>query len=479
MKRRLYIALLLTMPLLPAQTYDVVLTNGRVMDPESGLDAVRNVGIRGRRIAAISSAPLRGHTTVDVHGLVVAPGFIDLHSHGQDDENYRFKAHDGVTTALELEIGVSPVAEWYQAREGKALINFGASSGHVPARMAVMHDTGDFLPRDRAAHDVATDEETLSILNAVRRGLDDGAIGIGLGIAYVPTAPRGEIFRLFQLAGDRRVPVFVHVRSAAPDEPRSEAIPSIQEVIADAAATGSPLHIVHLTSVAARQTPLALQMIEGARKHGVDVTTEMYPYTASATRIESAIYDGDWPARTGNKYSDLQWVATGERLTEETFATYRKEGGAVIAHTLPEEALLAAIKNPQVMIASDGRLAGGKGHPRSSGTFARVLGLYVREKKVIPLMEAIRRMTLMPALRLESSVPAMHNKGRIKIGADADLVAFDPDRVIDKATFENPAQYSDGIEHVLVGGIFVVRDSHFVAEVFPGAGLRTDRTMKH
>jgi Amidohydrolase family len=244
-------------------------------------------------------------------------------------------------------------------------------------------------------------------------------------------------------------------------------------VIADAAVTGAALHVVHITSVAARLTPTCLQMIEGARKHGVDVTTEMYPYTASATRIESAIFDGDWEQRTGNKYRDLQWVATGERLTAETFAKYRKQGGAVISHTLPEEALLLGIKDPQVMIASDGRITEGKGHPRSAGTFARVLGLYVREKKVIPLMEALRRMTLMPAQRLEASVPAMRNKGRIKVGADADLVVFDADRVIDKATFENPAQYSAGIEHVMVDGVFVVRGGSFVKGVYPGVGLRT------
>src|SRR5947209_6766754 len=171
---RFCIPILLAYSGLYGQVFDIVLSNGRVIDPESGLDAIRNVGIRGKSIAAISAGPLRGRTEMDVHGLVVAPGFIDLHSHGQDDENYHYKAHDGVTTALELEIGVSPVAEWYQSREGKALVNFGASSGHVPARMAVMHDTGVFLPRDEAAHRIATDEETLSIVNTVRRGLDDG-----------------------------------------------------------------------------------------------------------------------------------------------------------------------------------------------------------------------------------------------------------------------------------------------------------------
>jgi N-acyl-D-aspartate/D-glutamate deacylase len=210
--------------------YDTVISNGRVMDPESGLDATRNIGIRGKRIDVISKAPLRGRTVVDARGLVVAPGFIDLHSHGQDDENYHFKAHDGVTTALELEIGASPVADWYQSRQGKALINFGASSGHVPARMAIMHDTGTFLPRDEAKNRAATGEETLSIINRVRQGLDEGAIGIGFGIAYVPTATREEILRLFRLAAERHVPVFVHMRGDG-------AIPALQEVIANAAVT--------------------------------------------------------------------------------------------------------------------------------------------------------------------------------------------------------------------------------------------------
>src|ERR1043165_7280019 len=124
--------------------FDVVLANGRVMDPESHLDAVRYVGIRNGKIAAISTRPLRGRTVIDAKGLVIAPGFVDLHSHGQDDENYRYKARDGVTTALEMEVGAWPVDGWYKAREGKALVNFGASSGHIPARIAIMHDSGTF-----------------------------------------------------------------------------------------------------------------------------------------------------------------------------------------------------------------------------------------------------------------------------------------------------------------------------------------------
>jgi dihydroorotase len=456
-------------PLL-AQPFDLVLANGRVMDPESGLDAVRNVGITAGKIAAISPAPLAGRTTIDVKSLIVAPGFIDLHSHGQTDENYRFKARDGVTTALEMEVGVSPVAPWYAARTGKALINFGATSGHLPARMIVMHDTGTLLPRDNAVNRVALKEEQAQILQLVSKGIDEGGLGVGTGIAYIPKVSREEILKLFELAADRKATCFVHMRQAGPVEPG--VIDALQEVLADAAATHASLHIVHITSMGLRQTPLCLRMIEGARRSGLDVTTEAYPYTAGMTGIETAIFEDGWQERLGATYHDIQWVATGERLTAESFARYRKQGGMVVQHIIPEEMVKIAVANPMVMIASDGILTNGKGHPRGAGTYARVLGHYVREEHALTLMDAIRKMSLMPAQRLESIAPQMRNKGRIKVGADADLAVFDPAHVIDRATFEKPAQYSTGIPYVLVGGVFVVKAGELQSGVAPGQAIR-------
>jgi N-acyl-D-aspartate/D-glutamate deacylase len=408
---------------------------------------------------------------IDAKGLVVAPGFIDLHSHGQTDENYRFKAMDGVTTALELEVGVSPVAPWYAEREGKALVNFGATVGHIPARMAAMRDSGAFLPRDAAAHRRATPEEVRQIQGLIQRGLDEGALGIGFGINYVPQTTRAEILDLFQLAAERKVPCYVHLRHAGSVEPGS-AIEALQEVIAATAATGGALHVVHITSTCLRQTAVCLRMIEGARRRGLNITTEAYPYTATMTRIESAIYDEGWQERLGITYQDLQWVATGERLTAETFARYRKEGGLVVGHSIPEEISRLAAAHPLVMVASDGLIENGKGHPRGAGTYARVLGRYVREQQALALMEALRKMTLRPAQRLEPAVPQMRAKGRIKVGADADLTVFDPARVIDRATFENPAQFSEGIAHVLVNGVLVVRDGKPVEGVKPGVAMR-------
>jgi N-acyl-D-aspartate/D-glutamate deacylase len=449
--------LLLVPWLLAGQTYDIVLQRGRVMDPESGLDAVRSVAISGRKIAAISTRPLRGKVEVDAAGLVVAPGFIDLHQHGHNPENYRYKAMDGVTTALELEVGASPVNQWYAALEGKALINFGASAGPFPARMKLL----------RAQNREATPEEQKAIEKAVEDDLRAGALGIGLGVEFTPKITREEVLNLFWISARSKRPVFVHLR-----KPGTEAIASLQEVIADAAATGASLHVMHISGTASRRTPVALRMVEGARARGLDISMEAYPYIAGGAGIESSLFDPGWQEQREITYSDLLWVATGERLTLESFERYRKQGGQVVMFLNTEETVRNAIANPLVMIASDGYLENGQGHPRGAGTYARVLGKYVREDKALSLMDAIRKSSLMPAQRLEAMSPQMRQKGRLKVGVDADISVFDPARVIDKATFENPAQYSEGFRYVLVGGTFVVRDGKLREDVAPGEAIR-------
>jgi hypothetical protein len=459
-------------PFALAQTpaYDTVLLHGRVMDPESGLDAIRNVGINGSKVAIITAEPIIGKTTMDATGLVIAPGFIDLHSHGQDAENYRYKAMDGVTTALELEAGVFPVAPWYAARQGKALINYGASSGHIGACIAVMHDSGTFLPRDKVITDIPTPAQQAQILTDVAEGLEQGGLGIGMGLAYTPHETPTDVLSLFSLAAKVDRPIFVHMRAPGPLVPG--VVDSLQEMIADAAVTGASVHIVHINSMANGLTPLALSMIRGARERHIDITTEAYPYVAGATRLESAVFNPGWQQQLGITYSDLQWVATGERLTEESFNRYRKQGGGVILFTNTEEMVRTAMADPMVMIASDGLLTDGKGHPRGAGTYARLLGVYVREQKALTLMEAIRKSSLAPAQRLEAMNPQMRNKGRIKAGADADIILFDPAKVIDKATFEQPGQYSYGFRDVMVGGTFVVRDGKLDETPLPGQPIR-------
>ncbi len=451
--------------------YDVVILNGRVIDPESRLDGIRNIGINNGTIQAISEKALKGRTTVLATGLVVSPGFIDLHSHGQDQENYRFKAMDGVTTALELEVGTGNVTQWYSQREGKALINYGASVGHIPVRMSVMRDPGIFLPSGDAAHKAASDSEIEEIKRRIDKGLKEGALGVGFGINYTAAATHWEILEMFRVAAKYRAPCFVHLRYAGLKEPTNSVV-ALEEALSASAVTGAPLHVVHISSIGLRGTPLLLQMIAEAQSRGHDVTTECYPYTATQTNIESAIYDEGWKEALGIDYKDLQWVATGERLTAESFAAYRKTGGAVIGHAIPEEIARISVASPLTMIASDGLLQNGKGHPRGSGSYARVLGRYVRDSKVLTLMDALRKMTFMPAQRLERLAPMMKNKGRIRLGTDADLTVFDPGLVIDRSTFEEPAKYSEGITHVLIGGVFVVKDGKLQSSVNPGRAVR-------
>ena len=460
-----------------APEYDVVILNGRVIDPESKLDAIRNIGITNGTMQAISASSMRGRTTVLATGLVVSPGFIDLHSHGQDQENYRFKAMDGVTTALELEVGTGNAQQWYAEREGKALVNYGASIGHIPSRIAVMHDPGLFLPSGDGAHKAASDSEIEELKRRIEQGLKQGALGVGFGINYTEAASHWEILEMFRVAAKHRAPCFVHMRYAGLKEP-TNSIRALEEVLAATAITGAPLHVVHISSMGLRATPLLLRMIGEARSRGLDVTTECYPYTATQTNIESAIYDEGWKEALGIDYKDLQWVATGERLTAESFARYRKTGGAVIGHAIPEEIARISVASPLTMIASDGGLQNGKGHPRGSGSYARVLGRYVRELKTLTLTDALKKMTLMPAQRLEQIAPMMKNKGRICVGADADLTIFDPGLVIDKSTFEDPAKYSEGIMHVLVRGVFVVKDAKLQSGVNPGRAISAPKTAK-
>ena len=470
-----FLAALLFLPALWAQ-YDVVIAGGRVIDPESGLDAVRHIGIRDGKIAAISQKPLSGKTVLNANGRVVSPGFIDLHAHGQTNQSNEYQAHDGVTTALELEVGVPAVGAFLKSRENNSILNFGATSSHGAMRTMSMREFASereaWSKSDGRWIDISMKgrykplgdaEEYTLLAAAMEQGLREGGLGLGVAHQYYPGATREEIFRVFQMAQRWKAPIFTHVRSMGFD--------AMQEVIANAAATGVSLHIVHVNSMSLGSLPAVLDLIESARKQGLDITTEAYPYTAASTYIETSMFDDGWQQRLGISYGELQWVKTGERMTEETFQRYRKEGGAVIMHLMKPEWIRRAMATPFVMIASDGMPYAPGAHPRSAGTFSRVLGYYVREQKALTLMDALGKMTIMPATRLQIVSPQMRNKGRIRVGADADITVFDADRVRDTATFESGLSFSTGIDHVLVNGVAVVRDGKTVPNTFPGRAV--------
>ncbi len=463
------------------ETFDVVIRGGRVMDPETGLDAVRNVGIRGQTIVAISEEPLEGATVIDAAGLVVAPGFIDLHAHGQSNAANRYQARDGVTTALELESGVPDARLFLEERRGDAILNFGATVAHGLARTAVMPEYASdveaalsALDSDVTSEQLAALERTMSqgnydeldpvlypqLFERLKAGMDAGALGIGMPHQYYPGANRDEIYRVFEFAGQEQFTIYTHVRSMGID--------AIQEVVANATATGAPLHIVHLNSSSLWAIETNLDLIRGAQEAGVDVTTEVYPYTAASTSLESAIFDEGWQERLQISYGDLQWQDTGERLTEETFRSYREQGGVVIIHMMRPEWIEMGLEASHVMVASDGMPYAPGAHPRGAGTFARFLGRYVRDEGALPLMDGLRKVTLMPAQRLETTSPQMKRKGRLQIGSDADITIFDPARIIDTATFEDDLSYSIGVEFVMVNGTVVVRDGENVDGARPG-----------
>lgn len=462
--------------------YDIVLSGGRVIDPETKLDAIKNVGILNNRIAQISSEPLKGKETINVSGLVVAPGFIDLHVHGRSNTEQEYQLHDGVTTALELEWGIEHLGKWYASRQGNALINYGASVCWPFERFRALDKYKDgvnellqatlkgeskietlFNTIGGSYAEMLTPEESNKTLDNIKASLADGGIGIGVPIGYLPKTKPGEMFSVYKLAGEINALVFSHVR-----EPN---IISIQEVIANATLTGAPLHIVHINSMALGQIQLALDMVQSAKKKGFDISTELYSYTAGSTMLQSAVFDEGWQEKMNISYGDLQWVATGERLTKETFESYRKTGGATIIHSMKPEWIKTGIAAPGVMIASDGMPYAKLAHPRTAGTFSRVLGKYVREEKVIDLNTAIEKMTLLPAKRLENIAPSMRFKGRIQVGADADITIFNPNTVIDKATFEKGLEFSAGIEFVMVNGSFVLKNGKMVNNVFPGQAV--------
>jgi N-acyl-D-aspartate/D-glutamate deacylase len=476
----LYLVLFST-PFLSAQQYDIVLEGGRVMDPDTGLDAVRNVGIRDGKIARISATPLSGRRVIPAAGLVVAPGFIDLHQHGQELSSQRVKAFDGVTTALEMEIGAPDVAQFLAYKKGHSLIHYGTTASQVAARALIFGapltsatiaphaGIPEILPKSGPATDLpATPEQIERIQQRLRDEIDAGALGIGMGIQYTPGATRLEVIDVFRVAAERKLPVYTHMRSAGRLEPGS-AIEAVEEVIGASAITGASLHIVHVNSTCLRDSLECISLIEGARARGLDITTEAYPYIAGMTAINSALFNPGWREKLGIDYSNLVLPDTGEHLTKERFDELHNSSKQqwVLIYANTQEVVDAVIPNPLIMIASDGA----EGHPRNAGTYSRVLAQYVREKKILTLMEALRKMTLMPAQMLERSTPAARQKGRLQEGADADIVVFDPQTIADRSTFEKPMEPSVGVHYLVVGGTPVIDDGKLIPDVFPGRAL--------
>ncbi|MFN3649372.1 MAG: amidohydrolase family protein [Armatimonadota bacterium] len=441
--------------------YDVVLSGGRVIDPASGTDRTADIGIRGGRVETTSGRGLRGRVRVDARGLVVAPGFVDILS-STHPEGDAYKVMDGVTTVLSTHGGPVKVADWLaeQARR-RPLVHFGTVVGHGSLREAVG-------AADRGAP--ATPEQTARMARLAETAHREGALGVGFGVEYIPGTSGQEVTALAEVAARHRTGVHSHIRLPHLLDP----FQGINELIAAGALTGARVQVAHIGSMAIRRQKEALALLDRARARKIDLAADIYPYDAWMTRIQSAIFDPGWQEKYLLGYDDLVWVATGERVTEQSFPRFREMGGFVACHQIPEAEIELALRHPAVSVASDGWIGEGEvSHPRGAGTFSRVLGRYVRERKVLPLATALRKMTVQPVQRIEPGAPALKRKGRLSPGMDADVTVFDPRTVLDQATFQNARQYSRGVRHVLVNGRFAVRDGKLVPGPGNGRAIRS------
>jgi N-acyl-D-glutamate deacylase len=492
--------------------YDIIIKNGRVIDPETRLDAVRNIAIKGGKIVKISKDALVGNKTIDAKNLIVSPGFIDLHSHSFELPGQRMQAFDGVTTALELESGVYPVGEWYdmQAKEGR-VINYGTSVSWTFARI------GTFVPEKKPIKataewyldafkylqwqdNVGSEDQLQETLGTLEKGLNEGALAIGINAGYVPGVGGKEIIAVSELAARYNVATSTHIRDWSNVDPKSS-LEGLNFMIGVAATTGVESIICHLNSSMLHDAAKARTMLEAARSKGITITTEAYPYGGGTFPIASSILTlptQDFQQRIGANWNNVRLVATGRQIVdEEDIRAEQKNnpGQMVVLQYLDEsnpkhQAILdESLTAPWIPIASDavpwaypdGSFVKGdiwplpkevSSNPRSAGTFAKFLGTYVRERKVFNWIDGLKKVTLLPAQSLEKSVAAMKHKGRLQVGADADITIFDPKTIKDRATVDYSAITSQGVRYVIVNGTTLIEDGKLLLDKKPGQAIR-------
>ena len=487
----------------------VMIAGGRVVDPASGLDAVCDVALHGGRVAAIGTGLGGAERVIDAAGLVVAPGFIDLHAHGQSIPADRMQAFDGVTTSLDLEAGVMPVAPWYrrQAAQGRVL-NYGAATNWAFARIGAMTGSNEESSleafgramRDRRwVENVASEPELAGILDRLARGLEEGGIGVGILNAYAPGAGVQELTAVCELAAAHGVPTFTHVAYMSRIDPESSAEAYVR-LIGYAGATGCHMHICHFNSSSKTDVERCARLVAKAQAQGLPVTLEAYPYGTGSTVLAAAFFnEDDFEARSGTSYDSVQRVNDGRRFhsREEIQRGQAEEPSTLVLwHFLDTETnerhrdlLDMSVLFPGGAIASDAMpwtLADGtnytgdawplpddaSSHPRSAGCFTRFIRHWVRERQAVSLLEGVRKCTLIPAQILGASTPAMRAKGRLEVGADADVVVFDLQTLTDRAEFSAMNRPAEGVHHLLVGGEPVISDGVLNVAARPGKPVR-------
>jgi len=485
--------------------WDLVLRGGRVIDPESGLDAVRDVAVARGRVAEIGTGLRPARAELDVAGLVVTAGFVDLHSHVNSIAGLRLQALDGVTTALELEAGVTPVTAAYRsaAAEGRP-VNYGFAASWAMARMEAVAgirpdgSLATFLASiaDPAWQRPAAAEQVSALLARLSADLADGALGIGVLAGYAPATDPAEYLQVAGLAAAAGVPAFTHARDIIEMVP-DVVIDGAEEIVRAAGQTGAHMHYCHVNSTSQRHIDRVLSLIGRAQAEGARVTTEAYPYGSGMTGIGAAFLAPERLGERGLSPSSLTYVPTGERVGSEARLRELRQsdpGGLAIIELLDEDdpadrrLLMRSLTFPGGVVASDAMPLTWTGpapapltwplpgtaatHPRTAGTFSRALRLLTRGGGQFSLAEALARCSLQPARLLQDSAAAMRRKGRLQAGCDADIVVLDPATVSDQASYADSTRPSAGIRHVLVNGTFVVRDSGIVPGALPGRPVR-------
>ena len=493
-------------------SYDIVLRGGRVIDPETGLDAVADVAVSDGRIAFIGNGAVSASVDLDVAGQVVTAGFVDLHSHTTGIAGNQLRALDGVTTALELEAGFTPVSMAYEYCAAHGLpVNYGFAASWANARMEAVGGIGLQSRLENFWANIASPSfqrpaspaELTAITGRLAAELADGALGIGVLTGYAPHTDPGEYLRVAALAAEAGVPTFTHARDLTDFVPAT-LIDGAEEIVRAAAETGAHMHYCHVNSTSLRHIDRVHDLVSRAQAAGSRVSTEAYPYGSGMTGIGAAFLAPERLHERGLLPSDLTYAPTGEQVASaERLRELRATdpgGLAIIRHLDESDAddravLLRALTFPDAVVASDampltwpaGSPAepgwplppGGITHPRTAGTFARSLRVLASEGDgevgaagPLGLTETLRRCSLLPAQLLGDQVPAMQRKGRMQPGCDADIVVFDPARVRDQATYAQSTRPSTGIGHVLVNGVFVVRDAAIVPDALPGQPVR-------
>jgi len=439
---------------------DLLIKGGQIVDPVFGAFKA-NIGIKGRKIEVVSEQHIDAEDEIEASGLVITPGFIDIHMHeseirgGQVNlEMLEHMARMGVTTAVGGNCGLNTckenTANYLRLLESSAIpLNYMAYSGYGFAREQHGHELNKAL----------TLPEFEELAPIIRNDLENGACGVSIGLEYAPGISTEEMIWLSRLVKEFPGRLFAaHYRY---DSKRS--LEALAELIIIARETGTPVQISHIGSCNAfGQMNSALQMYDAALQAGVDISADVYPYNAFSTMIGSSVFDEGCFEQWGKSYESLlvaEGKYRGQKCTEKIFQELRSQAPdtLMVAFVMNEHEVVEALRHPGIMIASDGFLRSGQGHPRASGAFPRAIGKYVREEKHLDLVEAIIKMTLLPAKRL-----GLEHKARVARGFDADLVLFDYESINDLSTYENPAVPPGGIEHVIVGGKSVVQNRVYI-----------------